>query len=114
MLESILTLLVEEVRELKKSNLDLHKEVVLLREKQEQTDEKVDRITQTARASLSRSLVRRACSTCELLTDLTSLSLCLACVRVRWCVAGLQRNRWCSTFPARFTPCLAHRRSSCE
>jgi uncharacterized protein (UPF0305 family) len=57
MLESILTLLVEEVRELKKSNLDLHKEVVLLREKQEQTDEKVDRITQTARASLSRSLL---------------------------------------------------------
>ncbi|ELR19874.1 uncharacterized protein ACA1_050220, partial [Acanthamoeba castellanii str. Neff] len=48
MLESILTLLVEEVRELKKSNQDLHKEVVLLREKQEQTDEKVERITQAA------------------------------------------------------------------
>lgn len=48
MLESVLTLLVEEMRELKKSNMALHNEVRQLREKQQETDDKIERLNQNA------------------------------------------------------------------
>jgi aspartokinase len=94
MLESILTLLVEEVRELKKSNQDLHKEVVLLREKQEQTDEKVERISQAAPGTMCSTVGCHHRLFSALMTHNVDC-VCVSCRVCRVCVVCVVSRHVC-------------------